>query len=189
MSTKERYTTLSAPVENFNETSGTLSGRAVAYDTKVDRGWCTMSIAPGAFAKQIAADPGRIKILWQHDTYEPIGKVTELTDTSAHLSISAKLSESPAIPAALRTLALLREGLIDELSIGFDWVKWEESTNKDGTVHLRHTQARLREISVVTFGAMGQKARVQTVNSGVSGRQTLSDQLEIVRTRIAVFTH
>jgi HK97 family phage prohead protease len=58
----------------------------------------------------------------------------------------------------------MREGIIDELSVGFDWVKWEEQRTDDGLL-IVHRQARLREISVVTFGALGRNARAMTVNS------------------------
>lgn len=163
MTQRERYTQLAVSIDGFEPDSGTITGTAAAYSTPIQRGTGLQEmIKPGAFAKQLA-DPGRVKILWQHDTRSLIGRVHSFDDNPTRLGITAKIIESAHVPQAMEALALLREGMIDELSVGFDWVKFSESKAANGDMRITHETARLREISLVTFGALGRKARVQTV--------------------------
>lgn len=143
---------------------GTISGIAAAYDIPVQRGADLFElIRPGAFRGQLSA-ANRIPILWGHDHDSPIGRATRLSDSAERLTFTAKISENEDIPEARRALALLREGVVDELSVGFEWGTWSRTEAGDRVTY-EHTKARLREISVVTFGALGREARVVTVNS------------------------
>jgi len=146
---------------------GTITGTAVRYNVDVDRGggWLFLRLLPGCFAEQVK-DPARVKVLWQHDPWEPIGKVHGLADTKARLDFDARIEDSANLPTAVKALELLRTGVLDEVSVGFDIKKFtrEEDQEKD-TVTYIVSKAVLREISVVTFGALGQSAKVDQVAS------------------------
>ena len=158
--------TLAAKVSPGAE-PGTITGTAVRYDVDVDRGggWLFLRLLPGVFADQVK-DPARVKVLWQHDVWEPIGKVHGLADSKARLDFDAKIEDSANLPTAVKALELLRAGVLDEVSVGFDIKKFtrEEDDERDRVTYIV-SKAVLREISVVTFGAMGQDAKVKQVAS------------------------
>lgn len=182
--TTNRHTTLTATLSDIAE-NGEFVGTAFQYGETVQRGpRYALRIEPGAFAAQLA-DPHRVKILWQHDRDNPIGVVTEFNDTKKALTFKARIIDNPAVPRAAEALALLRDGVLDELSIGFDWEKFREEQEPNMTT-IVHTKARLREISVVTFGALGQKARVQSIQTA-SNRQ--DHALASFRERLAKLNH
>ena len=165
---KDQFTSLAATVADVNEETGTIEGVAVRYNVDIPRGPGMFErVQPGAFTKQIA-DPARVSVLWQHDSDAPIGKVSALEDGAESLRFTAKISENADIPEARKALALLREGIIDEISVGFQWGSWVEERSDDGDLTIAHTKARLRELSVVTFGALGREARVLTVAAEVT---------------------
>jgi HK97 family phage prohead protease len=162
---KDKWTSLRAALDTSEEaTPGVISGIAVAYNVDVPRGpRLAERVAPGAFSAQVKA-PNRVAVLWQHDTDSPIGRATKLTDSEEHLRFVAKISEHEDIPEARKALALLREGIVDEISVGFEWGTWTEQRDEaSGRTTILHTKARLREFSVVTFGALGRDARVVSV--------------------------
>lgn len=148
---------------------GTVRGVAAAYNVKVDRGWgLFLRLLPGSFAEQLR-DPARVKLLFHHQWENPIGRIRDLTDTKTQLRVSGQILAHDDRPLARQVLADLRDGLVDEFSVGFEMLKWRviEEKNDDGSMSYIYevSRARLREISVVTFGAMGDKARIQSVNS------------------------
>lgn len=122
--------------------AGTFIGMASVYNVKDLH---DDIVLPGAFAKTIAERP-LVKLLYQHDTREPIG-VGEVSDSRAGLVIKGKLALG--VQRARDTHELLKAGVLDSLSIGYDVIK--SRPFKDGTRHL--TEIRLWEVSVVTFPA------------------------------------
>lgn len=159
----DNFTTLRASITETGK-PGTITGTAVAYNVDIPRGMDLYErIAPGAFKAQMNA-ANRIPVLWQHNSESPIGRATKLTDSAEKLDFQALISSNPDVPAATNALALLREGIIDEMSIGFQWGTWHEERDNDKTV-IVHTKARLIEMSVVTAGALGEKAKVASVHS------------------------
>jgi HK97 family phage prohead protease len=162
MSKTDRFTTLSAKVEDVKD--GVITGIAAAYDVKISRGENLFEmLSPGVFAAQVK-DPARVPILFQHDNDSPIGRVSTLTDSPERLKFAAKISQDDRIPDAVKATAMLEEGIIDEMSVGFAWQKWEQVKDETGLT-IVHTRSRLKEISLVTFGALGREARVLTLAS------------------------
>lgn len=162
---------------------GVLAGVAATYGRDVERGpGLVMAIEPGAFSDQLK-DPARIKILFQHQWENPIGRVTGFEDSEDVLRFEGKIIPHADRPLARQALADLREGLLDELSVGFSMVRWrtEDTLAADGTSLVRYVvlKARLKEISVVTFGAMGQDARVEQVHHDGSGSLAVLRAAEI----------
>jgi HK97 family phage prohead protease len=176
--TQQQFTEWAATVAGVDEETGEIEGVAVRYNVPIQRGSNLYEmVQPGAFAKQIA-DPARVSVLWQHDSDAPIGRASNLEDTAEVLRFRAKITQHADVPEARKALALLREGVIDEISVGFQWQKWSE-VRDDTKVTIVHERARLRELSVVTFGALGRDARVLTV---ASDNQT-GLQLDLIRAK------
>jgi HK97 family phage prohead protease len=166
--TQQGTSEFTATVDAVDEEAGTITGIAVRYGIEVPRGGRYFEVVqPGAFARQVA-DPARVSVLWQHDSDSPIGRASALDDNEERLAFVAKISQNADVPDARKALALLREGIVDEISVGFQWQKWSEQRTDDKTTIL-HERARLREFSVVTFGALGREARVLTVAADQGG--------------------
>lgn len=112
----------------------------------------------GAFAGSLRKrGAGRVKMLWQHDAAEPIGTWLSIEEDERGLKVKGRLNL--AVGRAREILALMREGQVDGLSIGFRTV----NATQDRKTGLRHlTKIDLWEISLVTFPMLPQ-ARVTAV--------------------------
>ena len=122
--------------------SGVFEGLAAVYDNVDLQG---ETISPGAFTKTIRERP-QVKLLYQHDTNQPIG-LCEVSDSAVGLIVRGRLSLGVA--RARETYELLKTGVLDSFSIGYDVIK--DRRLKDGTRVL--TELRLWEVSIVTFPA------------------------------------
>lgn len=157
-----------------DQPAGTIAGTACLYGVEVARGYgLFLQLEPGCFAEQVP-HASRVKVLWQHQDDNPIGKLSELADSAERLRFLGRISENPAIPDAARALALLREEILEEVSVGFRILKWvreetESESESESKVLYRILQAHLEEISPVTWGAMGPAAAVDDVWSGRNG--------------------
>ena len=113
-----------------------------------------------------------VKMLYQHDPAEPIGKWLEIRETPRGLFVKGQLMLDLA--RGREVLSLMREGVLDGLSIGFRTIKGH-TDKKSGIRRLKEID--LWEISVVTF-PMQPDARVTAVkhleDDGVSRRTQLS---------------
>jgi HK97 family phage prohead protease len=111
-------------------------------------------IQKGAFKKTLNENADRIKVLYQHRTDMPIGKPLEMYEDDKGLYVKAKVSMTDI---GKDVLTLIKDGVINEMSIGFDIVK-DEVSNK-----IRYLkEIRLWEFSPVTFGA-NDKAKITGV--------------------------
>lgn len=104
-------------------------------------------ITQGAFRKSITErfPKNQIKVLWQH--YDPIGLPTHMEEDSKGLFVVGKISKTSLGDDAL---TLMKDGVIDTMSIGYDVVK--DSLSDDGSTRLLH-ELKLYEFSPVTFPA------------------------------------
>lgn len=102
-------------------------------------------VTKGAFNRTLDHKNNKITLLWQHNPHEPIG-VGEVEDSSVGLKIKGFLNLEVA--RAKEAYALLKQGAIKGLSIGYDTLKddW-----KGGVRYLK--ELKLWEVSVVTFPA------------------------------------
>jgi hypothetical protein len=139
---------------------GTFTGMASVFDTLIDT-WIPTRIKAGAFTDTLK-DTRRVKVLREHN--EPIGKPVELQERATGLWIKGKITT--AIPLGAETLALMREGVLDEMSIGFDPIEYHMT--KDGNDDVRIiTKAKLWEVSIVTWGA-NRDAKIESVHAAVA---------------------
>jgi uncharacterized protein len=105
-------------------------------------------IHSGAFAKSIQEGfpAKRIKILWQHN--QPLGMPLEMREDSNGLYVKGKVSKTALGDEALE---LMRDGVVDRMSIGFMIPKGKADYDENGTRHIR--EVKLLEFSPVTFPA------------------------------------
>lgn len=136
---------------------GAFTGYASLFDA-VDLG--RESVAPGAFAKSLAAKKaGGIRMLFQHNPDEPIGRWDEIIEDGRGLRVRGQIALDVA--RGREVLALMRAGALDGLSIGFKSVR----AKVNPATGIRHIlEADLWEVSVVTFPMLPQ-ARVDAVKS------------------------
>lgn len=131
---------------------GTFEGYASVFGV-VDQG--LDAVAPGAFSKTLGTR--QIRMLWQHDTAQPIGVWTEVREDERGLFVKGRLL--PEVDKGREALALLRAGAIDSMSIGYRTIQAEQ----DGRVR-KLLEIDLFEISLVTF-PMLPDAKVTAVKS------------------------
>jgi HK97 family phage prohead protease len=137
------------------DAEGTFEGYASVFnipDTGRD------IVMPGAFTHSLAKRGLRgVKLLWQHEPAQPLGTWLALKEDARGLKVRGRLNLEVA--RARELLALMREGAVDGLSIGFRTER-AASDRKSGVRLLK--QVDLWEISLVTFPMLPQ-ARVTCV--------------------------
>ncbi len=104
-------------------------------------------VAPGAFADSLArCGSGGVRMLWQHDPSQPIGRWLSIEEYARGLYVRGRLNL--AVARAREIHALMKEGAIDGLSIGF---RAERARHDRASGQRRLERLDLWEISVVTF--------------------------------------
>lgn len=126
-----------------------FEGMASVFNAPV-QSWMPTVVEPGAFKKTLQERASKVKILWQHDPAEPIGLPTVLEETASGLRLRARVSDTDT---GRKALTLIRDGVIDSLSIGFDPIISETVQHDDGTTWRHLKEVRLYEVSAVTFPA------------------------------------
>jgi HK97 family phage prohead protease len=133
---------------NSPQKKGIITGYASFFDLTDQQ---NDRIVRGAFAKSLKAWHflGRMpKMLWQHDPKSPIGVWTHLHEDEKGLYVEGRLAIG--VKKADEAYLLLKEGIMDGLSIGFRTIKaLQDKTNKTRIL----LDIDLIEISLVTFGA------------------------------------
>lgn len=154
------------------EADGAFSGYASLFG-KVDLS--RDAVEPGAFRRTLRRrGPESVRMLFQHDPNQPIGRWTDIREDERGLFVRGRLT--PGVARSREVLALMRAGALDGLSIGFRTVR---ATKDAGTGVRRILEADLWEISVVTF-PMLPEARIDRVKAtGPAGVTRL--RLDIAR--------
>ncbi|WP_167853845.1 HK97 family phage prohead protease [Acidipropionibacterium timonense] len=123
----------------------TFVGRVVPWDTPT-------TLLPGLdeqFARgSVRIDDNQPPMLFRDHT-TPIGTIRHLDDQDDGLYITARIS---ATRDGDDTLTLIRDGVLDRLSVGFQPISADETSTTTGTLITR-TDVILREASVVPFPA------------------------------------
>lgn len=169
------------------EADGTFSGYASLFgieDLSHD------IVEKGAFLASLSRrGPSGVKMLYQHDPAEPIGRWTDIRETAKGLRVTGQLMTN--VSRGREVLHMMREGILDGLSIGFRTVKARKD-RKSGIRRL--VEVDLWEISIVTF-PMQPDARVAHVKSrdagsaasGLMAREmALADRIARLQARISV---
>lgn len=117
-------------------------------------------VVKGAFSKDLQSkSASKIKMLWQHNTDQPIGVYQEVKEEDYGLSVVGQLLVDE-VQQAKEAYALLKAGAIEGLSIGYSTN--DSHIGADGKRYL--TELKTWEISIVTFPA-NELAVINTVKS------------------------
>ena len=123
--------------------SGEFDGHASIH-TSTDQGGDR--VKRGAFTRTIKAQGGKVPLLWQHDTQEPIGVSLSLEEDEVGLKVHGQLNLE--VQRGAECYALLKQGAIKGLSFGYDVVRSSPGTNG---AYRNLEELKLYEISPVTF--------------------------------------
>ncbi|MCI0430757.1 MAG: HK97 family phage prohead protease [Rhodospirillales bacterium] len=132
-------------------------------------------VAPGAFRNTLAESEreGRWpRMLWMHQSDEPIGVWREMREDARGLYVRGQLATGTQ--RGREALELMRLGAVDGLSIGYAAV---EASTDDVTGIRVITEARLFEVSPVVF-PMNTEARVTGVKTSAGFSQLSEREFE-----------
>jgi uncharacterized protein len=166
---------LKASGDNYFEGYASVFGNIDSHDDIIET---------GSFKKTIKENKNRIKVLWQHNMMEPIGLPEVMEEDSQGLYVKAKISQTDT---GKKALILIKDGVINEMSIGFDIIKKDYSkiNNKDVRVI---KEVRLWEFSPVTF-ASNSMAKIVKFNKMLENvgndRELIQDAIEKLQELLA----
>ena len=151
--------------EEEDEGRGEFTGYASVFGNK-DLG--NDVIEAGAFTKSLRRKGAKkIKMLYQHDTKEPIGVFDQVKEDGSGLYVKGRLALGTQ--KGKEVYELMKMGAIDGLSVGYRVdSKGYEYDKRKRTRRLKEVD--LMEISAVTF-PMNPSARIQAVKSDFTVRE------------------
>ena len=132
-------------IESLDAEGRTFEGYASIFDIE-DLGGDV--VHRGAFTKTLAERGNKVRLLWQHNPDEPLGKIMLLREDEKGLFVRAAISDTARGRDAL---ALLKDGAIEAMSIGYDAVDFDFDQNEEGEPRRNLRAVRLWEISLVSF--------------------------------------
>lgn len=145
-----------------------FSGIAVPWDTVASiGGFYQERIARGAVVESDDA-----KVWWRHS--DPIGRITAAEDVDEGWQITGVISRTARGDEAYE---LLRDGVVDRLSIGFEPIEHTEETHDDGSLTVTRTRIRVREVSIVPLPAYSGAAVTQVREAHPEGETPMSETL------------
>lgn len=144
-----------------DDPTGTIEGYVSVYGV---RDFMNEVVMPGAFADSLARQKREGSyplMLWQHDTYEPIGVWDDLSDDGKGLWGKGRLLINANVPTADKVYSLAKNDAVRGMSIGYREIDVEPGTNGDPTKLIK---LDLLEASIVSFPA-NRRAVVDAVKS------------------------
>jgi uncharacterized protein len=129
----------------------TFTGYASVFNSpSEDLGGFIEYVAPGAFKRSLQSR-NEVKLLWNHDSGEPLaslrGGTMQLVEDEIGLKVTAQL---PNTSRGRDVAELLRTKVIDSMSFGFNVIK--DTWSRDGQTRTLES-VRLFETSIVSFPA------------------------------------
>lgn len=122
--------------EMFIEGYGAIFGNVDSYEDIIEK---------GAFSKTLTENKGRIAFCYQHEIDEPIGKIEDIKEDEIGLWLRVRISD-----ACDEIKTKLKEGILKEMSVGFQTMIAEYDENTDIR---RIKEVKLWEVSLVTIAA------------------------------------
>lgn len=101
-----------------------------------------------------------LPLLYQHNSKQPIGHVTQAKATNDGIEITARVAKDVPVEFIEEAWQLIKAGLVRGLSIGFSPIEY--SFMKEGGIHF--TKVEIYEVSAVTIPANA-SASIQTIKS------------------------
>ena len=137
----------------------TIVGIAVPYDVEQRITPSLVEVFRKGVFRDVTRAANRVKLLFQHKTDTPIGRAIMLEERDGGLYGEFRISKTEAGDEALE---LIRDGVLSNLSVGFQPLKDER---RGGVVN--RIKAHLAEVSLVTFGAYGDAANIVAVRQEI----------------------
>ena len=137
----------------------TIVGIAVPYDVEQRINPSLVEVFRKGVFRDVTRAANRVKLLFQHKTDAPIGRALMLEERDGGLYGEFRISKTEAGDEALE---LIRDGVLSNLSVGFQPLKDEK---RGGVVN--RIKAHLAEVSLVTFGAYGDAANIVAVRQEI----------------------
>jgi len=163
---KNKSMSLKFEIRSVDSEQGIFEGYASVFGVVDTYG---TSIQRGAFAKTLRERGDKIKVLFNHDEDEPIGKPLEMREDDHGLFVRAQLVRG--VQKAEEALLLMKSGVINTLSIGFS-VPNGKDTVVDGVRQIH--EVKLYEFSPVVFES-NSAAAISSVRSK-NFEQTVQDE-------------
>jgi hypothetical protein len=169
---QHEYKTLPFEVTNINAEGRTIEGYASVFGN-VDLGGDI--VHPGAFRKTLAERGNKVRFFWQHNRNEPLGKPIEMHEDARGLFFKAIISDTVRGRDAL---ALLKDGAISGLSIGYDPIPGGTDIGKtaDGQTVRNLRELRLWEVSLCSL-PMNEAAEVLALKAAPTAPAPVVDPL------------
>lgn len=146
-------------IKTLQNHEGWFAGYASVFD-EVDQQ--NDRVIRGAFAENLQKwhQQGKLpKMLWQHESNQPIGRWRKIAEDGAGLYVEGELLLD--VQKAREAYALMKAGILDSLSIGYRVI--EAVRSHKSQVRLL-TKLELFEISLVTFAANA-KAKITALKN------------------------
>lgn len=146
-------------IKALDDSSGVFEGYGAVFGNIDSYGDI---ITRGAFQNYLAGNKSSdVKLLWQHNSDEPIGVYDDIYEDENGLYVKGRLLIND-VEKAKECYALLKAGAISGLSIGYTVNQNGSKIGSDGNRYL--SDLKLWEISVVTFPA-NPEANVDSVKN------------------------
>ena len=117
-------------------------------------------IVKGAYKKTIEENGERVKYLYQHDMFKPIGKMVELYEDDKGLVFVAEVAKTQL---GMDTIELMKAGVITENSVGIMPIQKQQK----GDIR-EISEVKLYEISAVTIAANDQAKILDVKNEALT---------------------
>jgi HK97 family phage prohead protease len=153
----------------------TVVGIAVPYDVEQRIGSNLVEVFRKGVFRDVTRAANRVKLLYQHKTDAPIGRAVMLEEREEGLYGEFRISKTEAGDEALE---LIRDGVLSNLSVGFQPLKDEK---RGGIVN--RIKAHLAEVSLVTFGAYGDAANIVAVRQEIEKPNLASIEAIVAKVR------
>lgn len=153
----------------------TIVGIAVPYDVEQRIGPNLVEVFRRGAFEAVARNAHRVKMLFQHKADAPIGRAIMLEEREGGLYGEFRISKTEAGDEALE---LIRDGVLTNLSVGFQPLKDEK---RNGVVN--RIKAHLAEVSLVTFGAYGDAATITAVRTKIEKPNLASIEQIVAKVR------
>jgi HK97 family phage prohead protease len=161
----------------LNRAYSLLSIKQVDEDARIITGMATTP-TPDRLEDVVEPEGAQFKLpmplLWQHDSKQPIGHVTDAKVSKAGIEIVAKIAKG--VTAEIdRAWSLIKAGLVSGLSIGFKPIDGEPVDKKNPFGGTRFTKWDFLELSAVTIPANAE-CTIATVKSIDTAQRAVSGQ-------------
>ena len=113
-------------------------------------------------------------MLWQHDTHEPIGRISVLKEDDKGLYFEAVIDD---VERGNQAIKQLESGTLNQFSIGYSyvWEKCEYDSERDAFIV---KEVVLYEISVVSIGCNGLTEYLGLKAEGIDPYEALKNDIE-----------